>query len=72
MQFFILSISPLFFLLGLICFYLPEGHHMMHGEQHPLQFVSSMWFMYVVMGVAHMAPWIHKIFFNKKKFPYFE
>ena len=66
MQFYYLLISPIFFVLGWICFYLPEGHHMTHGATSEWQFLSSMWFMYVVMGGAHLGPWLKWLLSEKE------
>lgn len=71
MRYFNLAISPLFFVLGAICFFLPEGsgHHAMHTSstsESPWQFVSSMWFMYIAMGIAHMNPWYCLMLKSKK------
>jgi hypothetical protein len=47
--------TPIFFLMALVTYYQAPAMCTAPGEYG---FLSSMWMMYVVMGVVHASPWL--------------
>lgn len=47
--------TPIFFLMALVTYYQAPSMCTAPGE---FGFLSTMWAMYVIMGVVHASPWL--------------